>query len=102
MATQSGYYAILAGFISDGVFPARIRYTSISLSYQLAGSLFGAIPVAAQFLLARAGGIWAAVAFYSVVVLLTLACVLAIARRKRGLAATDPLPAQSTIESGVR
>jgi len=83
MATQSGYYAILAGFLSN-MFPVRVRYTGISLSYQLAGTVFGAIPVVAQLLLTVTGQVWASVAFYAAIVLLTLVSVIAIARGTDG------------------
>lgn len=100
MATQSGYYAILAGFISaTGLFPARVRYTGISLSYQVAGSVFGAIPLVAQLLLAKAGGIWAAVAFYGLIILLSIACVLAImARQRRTTEPAVPVTTANTTE----
>ncbi|WP_413797111.1 MFS transporter [Streptomyces iranensis] len=100
MGTQSGYYAVLAGFVSD-LFPARVRYTGISLAYQLAASVFGAIPVIAQLMLNKAGGIWAAVAFYSLIVLLATGCLLAIARRQRRAACAPTPVTPNTTKSGL-
>lgn len=80
MMVQSGYYAVLAGFLSTSAFPVRVRYTGISLSYQLAGSIFGAIPVCAQLLLNATGSVWLPVVFYAAIVALTLGCVVALAR----------------------
>jgi len=82
MMTQSGYYAILAGFMAE-VFPVRVRYTGISLSYQLAGTVYGAIPIVAQLLLTLTEEVWASVAFYGVIVLISTASVIVIARRER-------------------
>ncbi|MFI9781636.1 MFS transporter [Streptomyces sp. NPDC051956] len=102
MATQSGYYAVLAGFLSDGLFPARIRYTGISLSYQLSATVFGGIPFVAQLLLDRSGGIWASVAFYLSIVLLATGCAPAIARRQRHRAPSGtPVTSTTATESGV-
>lgn len=78
--TQSGYYAILAGFMC-GAFPVRVRYTGISMAYQLAGTVFGTIPVVAQLVLTTSGTVWASVGFYAGIVVLCLWCVLAVARR---------------------
>jgi len=95
MMTQSGYYAILAGFMAE-VFPVRVRYTGISLSYQLAGTVFGAIPIVAQLLLTLTAAVWASVAFYGVIVLISIASVIAIVRRER------KAPSEATfITSGV-
>lgn len=91
LMTQSGYYAVLAGFLAE-MFPVRVRYTGISLSYQLAGTVFGAIPVAAQLLLTATGQVWASVAFYAAIVVLTTMSVVALARRQRGATAESPVP----------
>ncbi|MBB5084939.1 MFS transporter [Nonomuraea endophytica] len=82
-------YAALAGFLADA-FPARVRYTGISLAYQLCGALIGGTtPMIAQALLSSTGTIWAVVGQYLVVILLTMGCVLALSRRS----ATRPAPA---------
>ncbi|WP_445525830.1 MFS transporter [Streptomyces cyslabdanicus] len=81
MISGSGYYAVLAGFLARA-FPSRVRYTGISLSYQLCSTLIGGTtPLVAQALLTSGGGsIWPVVAFYAVQLLLTTACVAVLAR----------------------
>ncbi|MFD5655851.1 MFS transporter [Streptomyces hirsutus] len=81
MISGSGYYAVLAGFLARA-FPSRVRYTGISLSYQLCSMLIGGTtPLVAQALLTSGGGsIWPVVAFYAVLLLFTTACVAALAR----------------------
>ncbi|GAA0931738.1 MFS transporter [Nonomuraea longicatena] len=73
-------YAALAGFLAEA-FPARVRYTGISLAYQLCGALIGGTtPMIAQALLSATGTIWAVVAQYVFVILLTMACVIGLQR----------------------
>ena len=61
-----------------GLFPARVRYTGVSLAFNMAGILGGALtPIAAVWLAARGGLIWvglylAAASALSLVALLTL------------------------------
>ncbi|MEV4570676.1 MFS transporter [Nonomuraea sp. NPDC049419] len=83
-------YAALAGFLAEA-FPARVRYTGISLAYQLCGALIGGTaPMIAQALLTSTGTIWAVVAQYLVIILLTMACVAALQRRSAA-AVREPL-----------
>ncbi|MGW2893148.1 MFS transporter [Streptomyces sp. NPDC001212] len=81
MISGSGYYAVLAGFLARA-FPSRVRYTGISLSYQLCSTLIGGTtPLVAQALLTSGGGsVWPVVAFYAVLLLVTTACVAVLAR----------------------
>ncbi|MER7011988.1 MFS transporter [Saccharopolyspora sp. NPDC000359] len=75
----SGYYAVLAGFLARA-FSSRVRYTGISLSYQLCSTLIGGTtPLVAQFLLTSGGSIWPVVGFYAVLLLVTTGCVVALA-----------------------
>ncbi|KAA5827112.1 MFS transporter [Saccharopolyspora hirsuta] len=75
----SGYYAVLAGFLARA-FSSRVRYTGISLSYQLCSTLIGGTtPLVAQFLLTASGSIWPVVGFYAVLLLITTGCVAALA-----------------------
>ncbi|HWU08550.1 MAG TPA: MFS transporter [Streptomyces sp.] len=93
----SGYYAVLAGFLA-AAFPSRVRYTGISLAYQLCSTLIGGTtPMAAQALLTwGSGSIWPVVAFYVVLLLMTAGCVAALARvtarRVAGVSQGEPLP----------
>ncbi|MFI8946925.1 MFS transporter [Streptomyces sp. NPDC053750] len=93
----SGYYAVLAGFLA-AAFPSRVRYTGISLAYQLCSTLIGGTtPMAAQALLTwGSGSIWPVVAFYVFLLLVTAGCVAALARftarRVAGVSQGEPLP----------
>ncbi|GAA2211817.1 MFS transporter [Nonomuraea monospora] len=82
VVTGATYYALLAGFLAQA-FPVRVRYTGISVAYQLCSTIIGgSTPLVAQWLLIQGGGShWGVVAYYVVLLLLTLACVLALARR---------------------
>ncbi|MEV4681022.1 MFS transporter [Streptomyces kurssanovii] len=75
------YYAALAGMLASR-FPANVRYTGISLCYQLCGTILGGTtPIVGQSLLNWTGSI-TAVIFYAVFqILLTLGCMVLILRR---------------------
>jgi MFS family permease len=75
------YYAALAGILAQ-VFPVEIRYTGMSLCYQLCTTLFaGTAPIVSQFLLNRTGSIWSVVALGLGYVVVTLGCVLPLLGR---------------------
>ncbi|MDA3630068.1 MFS transporter [Saccharopolyspora oryzae] len=75
------YYAALAGMLASR-FPAHVRYTGISLCYQLCGTLLGGTtPIVGQFLLNLSGSIAAVIAYAIFQVLLTLGCMLLLLRR---------------------
>jgi MFS family permease len=80
---ESGYYAVIAGFVT-GMFAARIRYTAISLAYQVCGALAGGLtPLFATVLAERYSPSWVPMAlFYSSFALLSLICVRWLARRE--------------------
>ncbi|HCA88602.1 MAG TPA: MFS transporter [Streptomyces sp.] len=76
------YYAALAGMLASR-FPAHLRYTGISLCYQLCGTLLGGTtPIIGQFLLNRSGSIAAVIVYAVFQVLLTLGCMLLLLRRR--------------------
>ncbi|MEU6847340.1 MFS transporter [Streptomyces sp. NPDC046716] len=80
--TGCSYYALLAGFLSQA-FPVRVRYTGVSLAYQLCSTVIGgSTPFVAQWLLTRGGGHWPVVGYYITLLLLTTVCVLALARHR--------------------
>jgi len=65
-------YGPIAAFLVEA-FPARIRYTSLSLPYHFANGWFGGfLPLIATALVARTGNIYAGLAFPIVVALLTV------------------------------
>jgi len=65
-------YGPIAAFLVEA-FPARIRYTSLSLPYHFANGWFGGfLPLIATALVARTGNIYAGLAFPIVVALMTV------------------------------
>ena len=89
------YYAALAGMLASR-FPAHLRYTGISLCYQLCGTLLGGTtPIIGQFLLNRTGSITAVIAYALFQVALTLGCMLLLLKRPNHdelAAAPEPAP----------
>ncbi|MCX5309934.1 MFS transporter [Streptomyces sp. NBC_00154] len=88
------YYAALAGMLASR-FPAHLRYTGISLCYQLCGTLLGGTtPIIGQFLLNRTGSITAVIAYAVLQVVLTLVCMLLLLKRpNHDEQAAEPLAA---------
>ena len=78
---STAYYAMLASFLS-AAFPANVRYTGVSVAYQLCATLIGgATPLIGQALLNSTGGSpWAVAAFYGSLLLVTAVSVAALAR----------------------
>ncbi|WP_028925303.1 MFS transporter [Pseudonocardia acaciae] len=75
------YYAALAGILAQ-VFPVAIRYTGMSMCYQLSTTLFaGTAPVLCQSLLTATGSIWPVVAVGVGYVLISIVSVLALVAR---------------------
>ncbi|MGN5236380.1 MFS transporter [Rhodococcus sp. SJ-3] len=92
-APHAMYYAALAGILAQ-VFPTHIRYTGISLSYQLSTAIFaGTAPMVSQFLLNRTGTIWPVVGLGLGYVLLSLVCMTALLRRSATASGADAEPA---------
>lgn len=78
---NSMYYAVIAGMLANA-FPAHVRYTGISVSYQLCGALLvGTTPMVAQYLFDLGGSIVPVVGFALVELLLSLVCAVALLRR---------------------
>ncbi|WP_461145222.1 MFS transporter [Salinifilum aidingensis] len=78
----TAYYAMLATALSEA-FPARIRYTGVTLAYQLCATVFGGTtPIVAQWLLNSTGGSpWAVMSFYVGTVALSVLGVIGLSRR---------------------
>lgn len=72
-----GFYCLLAGFLAK-MFATRIRYTAISMSYQLCGAIFGGItPLMGAFLMHKYHGDWWSLAvFFSALSATSLLCVV--------------------------
>jgi MFS family permease len=77
----TAYYALLAHFLA-GAFPANVRYTGVSLSYQLCATLIGgSTPLIAQWILTSSGGSpWGVAAFYATMLVATIAGVWGLNR----------------------
>ncbi|MFB6672402.1 MFS transporter [Streptomyces sp. NPDC056390] len=89
------YYAALAGILAR-VFPVEVRYTGMSLSYQLCTTLFaGTAPIVSQYLLNATGSIWPVVALGLGYTLVTLVGVLPLLART----AAVPEPAAVTTRT---
>ncbi len=68
----SAYYAVIAGYIS-GLFPTAIRYTGISMSYQICGAIAGGLtPLFATYLAQQFIGQWWPLAlFFSMICMIS-------------------------------
>ncbi|QCP53519.1 MHS family MFS transporter [Trinickia violacea] len=84
---MSSSYAVMAGFMANA-FPVRVRYSAISLSYQLCAALAGGLTPLVGTVLAHRypGQWWPLAAFYSVLALITLVCIAWLARKRAGVA----------------
>ena len=91
---MAAIYAAMAGYISSA-FATHIRYSGISLSYQLCGAVAGGMtPLIGTWLIYHYPGQWLPLAiFYSVLSLITLISIWALAGHKRRIALTaSPSP----------
>jgi len=79
------YYAVIAGYVSDN-FPTRIRYTGLSMAYQLSGAIFGGLtPMLGTVLAQKFQGHWWPLALlFSVLSLLSMLSVAFLAERRPG------------------
>ncbi|MDF0604484.1 MHS family MFS transporter [Neisseriaceae bacterium TC5R-5] len=75
----ASFYSVIAGFVS-GVFATRVRYTGISLSYQVCGAIAGGLtPLVGTILAQRFQGEWWPLAvFYSVMAGVSLLSIVAL------------------------
>ena len=80
------YYAVIAGYVSDS-FPTRIRYTGISMAYQVSGAIFGGLtPMLGTILAEKFQGHWWPLALlFSAISLLSMLCVFKLASQRRAV-----------------
>jgi len=80
----SSYYAVSAGYISQ-IFPARVRYSAISIGYQFCGAIVGGMtPLIGTILAEESGGAWWPLAIFAGLMAGTsLICVTLIARYRQ-------------------
>lgn len=99
-APHAMYYAALAGILAR-VFPVEVRYTGMSLSYQLCTTLFaGTAPIVSQYLLNSTGSIWPVVALglgYTLITLLGVIPLLARTGENAPDRAAAPAPATTHV-----
>lgn len=78
----SGFYGVIAGYLSR-VFPVRMRYTALSLSYQGCAAIFGSlIPMIGGFLIYEYQLNWIPLAvFYAVLGLISIVSLLLLERQ---------------------
>jgi MFS family permease len=82
-------YGPIAAFLVEA-FPARIRYTSLSLPYHFGNGWFGGfLPIIATALVAKTGNIYAGLAFPIVVALLTVVVGSIFLRDRHNTGALD-------------
>ncbi|WP_028223680.1 MFS transporter [Paraburkholderia oxyphila] len=84
VVTLSAIYAVIAGFITPA-FPTRVRYSGISIAYQLCTMIAGGTtPLIGTMLAQRFSGQWLPLAaFFSVLSFVTLVGVVGLGRYKR-------------------
>jgi MFS family permease len=80
---MASFYSVIAGFVS-GIFPVRVRYSGISLAYQVCGAIAGGLtPLAGTWLAHRYTGQWWPLAvFYTCLAGISLLCIVALDARR--------------------
>jgi MFS family permease len=100
---ESGYYSVVAGFVS-GIFIARIRYTAISIAYQVCGAIAGGLtPLVATLIAQNTAPQWWPLAIqYTSAAVLSSVCVWLISRRVSIDDAGAPGKADEALPRGAR
>ena len=77
----SGFYGVIAGYLSR-VFPTRIRYTGLSISYQGCAAIFGSlIPMIGAYIIYTYKAFWIPLAlFYCCLALISIICIYLLNR----------------------
>ncbi len=92
---MASFYSVIAGFVS-GVFPTRVRYSAISIAYQVCGAIAGGLtPLIGTWLAHQYAGQWWPLAlFYTGLASVSLLCIVGLdARRASHAEAAEPLRA---------
>lgn len=93
-APHAMYYAAMAGILAR-VYPVEIRYTGLSVTYQLCTTLFaGTAPIVSQYLLTATGTIWSVVVLGLAYVGITLVAVTALISRSAWRDGKETAPLQ--------
>jgi len=93
------FYAVMAGMLAQA-FPARVRYTGISVTYGVTGAVCGMTPMIMQWLLDRTGGMLLPIAFTVITTAISLLGSRALlgraaARAEAGTGEDDLAPARA-------
>lgn len=77
----SGFYGVIAGYLSR-VFPVRIRYTALSISYQGCAAIFGSlIPMIGGYIIYQYRTFWYPLAwFYCGLALISIICIYLLSK----------------------
>ena len=95
---HSMYYSFLGGILVKA-FPANVRYTGISLSYQLCGMVFaGSTPIIAQFLLTQSGSIISVIVLAVVHIIVSIVCAIYLISKYEAVQRSLVLPTTSNLE----
>ncbi|MEU0371247.1 MFS transporter [Streptomyces sp. NPDC006283] len=99
--TMSALYGPIAAILAEGFAP-RVRYTGISLSYQICNMIFGGFaPLAAVSLTALAGGhYWPAAALLMLISAIGIWCT-ALLRRMRDTHPASPASDRAAVPAAV-
>lgn len=97
----SALYAVIAGHMAQA-FPARVRYSGISLAYQLCSAFAsGTTPIIGSLLASRYAGEWLPLAyFFSVLAVMSLVGLWGLSRlrsRQSGMTEQGSIPAAAPI-----
>lgn len=96
-APHAMYYSALAGILSQH-FPTAVRYTGISLAYQISTAVFaGTAPMVSQYLLTVSGSIWPVVGLGVAYVALSLFCIRRLIHPRRTRSASQTVPDSETL-----
>jgi MFS family permease len=102
MFAEGSLYGITGVYLA-GLFPARVRYSGISFSYQMAGMLGGALaPIISTALIQWAGGAsWPVATYLAITAFISLVAVyLASDRYKVKIDETAPIERRLASEHG--
>ena len=93
VVTLSGLYAVIAGYMAQA-FPAHLRYSGISIAYQLICAIAGgSTPIIGTLLATRYAGQWLPLAiFFSLLAGISLFGVCGLARLRGETMAAAPAP----------
>ncbi len=91
---MASFYSVIAGYVS-GVFPVHVRYSAISISYQVCGAIAGGLtPLAGTWIAHRFTGQWWPLAvFYTCLAGISLLSIVALDAMKSRRADASELTA---------